>query len=53
VTFVDGKDLLWPKDGDISSTIMIGVREGVQYRLHGHPIEALVHDTIILCELWH
>ena len=32
---------------------MIGVREGDLYRLHGFPIQALVHDTISLCELWH
>lgn len=53
MTFMDGNVLLWPKDGDTSSIIVIGVREGRLYRLPGHPIQALVHDTINLCELWH
>lgn len=51
VIFMDGKALLWPKDGDMSSTVMIGVREGGLYRLLGHPIQALVHDTVSLCEI--
>ena len=46
VTFMDGKALLWPKDGDLSSAIMIGVREGGLYKLPGHPIQALVHDIV-------
>ena len=28
VSFMDGKALMWPKDGDMSSTDVIGVREG-------------------------
>jgi hypothetical protein len=27
VTFMDGKALLWPKDGDMNSIIVIGIRE--------------------------
>ena len=53
VTFMDGKALLWPKDGDISSSDVFGVREGGLYRLFGHPIQALVHDMVRLCDLQH
>lgn len=53
VTFMDGKVLMWPKDADMSSTDVLGVREGGLYRLSSCPIQALVHDTISLCELWH
>jgi hypothetical protein len=53
VTFMDGEALMWPKDGDMSSADVIGVREGGLYRLPGRPIQAMVHDTISLCEQWH
>ena len=32
---------------------MIGVRENNLYRLIVRPIQALLHDTISLSELWH
>jgi hypothetical protein len=53
VTFKDGKALLWPKDGDISSADVIGVQEGGLYRLSSRHVQALVHDTVSLYELWH
>ena len=53
VTFMEGKALLWHKDSDLSSTLVIGVQEGGLYKLLGHPTQALVHKTINLCELWH
>jgi hypothetical protein len=33
VIFMDKKALLWPKNEEISSTIVIGVREGGIYKL--------------------
>ena len=51
VTFMDGKALMWPKDGDMSSSDMIGVRQRGLYKLPGHHIQVLVHDTNSLCEL--
>jgi hypothetical protein len=32
---------------------VIGVRENVLYRLTVRPVQALLHDTISLSELWH
>jgi hypothetical protein len=52
-TFMDGKALLWPKDRDMILVVVIGVREGGLYTLPRRHIQALVHDTINLCELWH
>ena len=53
VTFMEGKAILWHKDINLESSIMIGVRVGGLYKLLGHPVQALVHKTINLCELWH
>ena len=53
VTFMEGKALLWHKDSNLSSALVIGVREGGLYKLLDHPIQALVHKTNNLCELWH
>jgi hypothetical protein len=43
--FMDKKALLWPKNEELSSAIVIGVREGCLYKLLGH-IQALVHASI-------
>ena len=53
VAFMDGKDPLWQKDSDISSSEVIVVQEGGLYKLSSHPIQGFVHDTINLYELWH
>ena len=53
VTFMEGKALLWHKDSSLESAIKIGVRVGGLSKLLGHPIQALVHKTVNLCELWH
>ena len=50
---MDGKDPLWQKDSDISSSEVIVVQEGGLYKLSSHPIQGFVHDTINLYELWH
>jgi hypothetical protein len=53
VTFMEGKALLWHKDSSLESAIEIGVRVGGLYKLLGHLIQAFVHKTVNLCELWH
>ena len=53
VTFMEGKALLWHKDSTLESAIVIGVQVGGLYKFLGHPIQALVHKTVNLCELWH
>jgi hypothetical protein len=44
---------MWPLDGDMSSAIEIGVKEGNVYRLMGNSIQAQVHVVMNPCELWH
>jgi len=53
VAFVDGHVLAWPKGSSIDSAGVIGVREGGLYRLTGKLLQALVHDSTNLSELWH
>ena len=53
VTFTDGKALLCPKDKDLSSTIVIGIRERGLYKVLGHSIQALVREEANPSELWH
>ena len=44
---------MWPSNGDMSSAMEIGVKEGNVYHLLGNPIHTLVHETMNPCELWH
>ena len=50
---MEGKALLWHKDNNLESAIVIGFRVGGLYKLLGHLIQALVHKTVNLCEIWH
>jgi hypothetical protein len=49
---MDKQALLWPKNKKLSSTIVIGVREGGIYKLPGH-IQALAHASVSPSKLWH
>jgi hypothetical protein len=53
VTFSEGKVLAWHKNSHMDSARVIGVRENSLYRLTVRPVQALLHDTISLSELWH
>ena len=53
IVFSREKALMWPKDGNMSSTIMIGICEGNLYKVLGHVVQALVHEPINPCKLWH
>ena len=53
VAFVDGQVLMWPKGKYFDDAVVIGEQEGGQYKLKGHPEQALVHATIEPNELWH
>jgi hypothetical protein len=53
VAFVDGEVLMWPRGKTINEAIVIGVQEGGLYKLKGHSVSALVHNTINPSELWH
>ena len=53
VVFMEGKALLWSKDEDLSSTLVIGYQEGGLYKLPGQMMTALVHDEVSPNEIWH
>jgi hypothetical protein len=53
VTFSEGKVLAWHKNSHMDFARVIGVRENNLYRLTVRPVQALLHDTISLSELWH
>jgi hypothetical protein len=53
VTFLEGKVLAWHKDSHMNSARVIGVRENNLYMLTIRLVQALLHDTISLSELWH
>jgi hypothetical protein len=53
VSFSDGKFLAWHKKSSMDSANGIGVRKDNMYRLTVHPVQALVHDSISLSEIWH
>ena len=51
VISMEKKALLWPKDTELSSTIVIGIKGGL-YKVLEH-VQALVHNTVSSCELCH
>jgi hypothetical protein len=53
ITFSEGRVLAWHKDSHINSAKVIGIRENSLYKLTIKPVQALLHDTISLSELWH
>jgi hypothetical protein len=53
VIFSKGKALLCSPNKDLNTAITIGTRECGLYKLSGQVIQALAHETINPCELWH
>lgn len=53
VPFSNGKIIVWPKGLSIDSSRVVGVHEGRLYRLLKQTTEALVHNDMNPCELWH
>jgi hypothetical protein len=53
VTFSEGKVLAGNKNSHMNYSQVIGVQENNLYRFNVQPIQALLHDTIILSELCH
>jgi hypothetical protein len=53
ITFSKGRVLTWNNYYHIISSKVICFRENILYKLTIKPAEALLHDTIILSELWH
>jgi hypothetical protein len=44
---------MWPRVKSIDDAIVIGVQDEGLYKLKGHYVSALVHNTITASELWH
>jgi hypothetical protein len=53
VTFSEGKFIAWHKNSHMDYARVIGVQENSLYRVTVQPMQALLHDIIILSELWH
>jgi hypothetical protein len=44
---------LWSSNKDINTAITIGTRESGLYKISGQVVQALVHEMVNPCELWH
>ena len=53
VAFSKGKALMWSYNKNMSSTIVIGIQEGGLYKVSRQVVQALAHEMINPCELWH
>ena len=53
VIFIDNQALLWSKNKDLKSAVVIGVREGGLYKVPGKFIQVMIHNIVSPCELWH
>jgi hypothetical protein len=53
VIFSKGKVMAWHKNSRMDSARVTGVRENSLYRLIVQLVQALLHDTISVSELWH
>jgi hypothetical protein len=53
IAFSKGKALMWHSNESMSSTMIIGVQEDGLYKVAGQVIQALAHEMINPCELWH
>jgi hypothetical protein len=53
IAFSKGKALMWPSNGNLSSAMTIETRESGIYKIIGQVVQALAHEMINPCELWH
>jgi len=53
VAFVDGKVLVWGKGSSIYDARVVGIHEGILYRLYTPLSHVLVHLDVNPAELWH
>jgi hypothetical protein len=44
---------MWPSNGDLSSAMTIRTRESELYKITSQVVQALAHEMINPCELWH
>jgi hypothetical protein len=53
VNFRRGQVFIRPEGASPDTALRIGVRDGNLYRLQGQPVQALMHTSESLCDLWH
>jgi hypothetical protein len=53
IAFTKGKALMWSSNEDMSTAMTIGTRESGLYKISGQVVQALAHEMINPCELWH
>jgi hypothetical protein len=53
VIFQKGKVLIRPEGASLDTAVKTKVREGNLYKMQGKLVQALVHNSDNLCELWH
>jgi hypothetical protein len=53
VAFSKGKALMWPSNESMNSAMTIRAQEGGLYKVIGQVIQALAHEMINTCKLWH
>jgi hypothetical protein len=53
IAFTKGKALMWSSDENMSTTMTIGTRESGLYKISGQVVQALAHEMVNPCELWH
>jgi hypothetical protein len=44
---------MWPSNESMSSDMIIGAQEGGLYKVFGQVVQALAHEMINPCKLWH
>jgi hypothetical protein len=53
IAFTKGKALMWSSNEDMSTAITIGTHESGLYKISGQVIQALAHEMVNPCKLWH
>ena len=50
---MDNQALLWLKNKDLKFAVVIGVREGGLYKVPRKFIQAMIHNIVSPCNMWH
>jgi hypothetical protein len=53
IAFTKGKALMWSLNEDMSTAMTIGTRESGLHKISGQVVQALAHEMVKPCELWH
>jgi hypothetical protein len=53
IAFTKGKALMWSSNEDMNTAMTIGTHESGLYKILMQVVQALAHEMVNLCELWH